>query len=329
MPQNLKELNTIGRYFRKKFGVKVYKVPISIGGFTCPNIDGTVARGGCTFCENDSFSPNLQKSKERFKLHPNNPDNPYINLQIEQLKLQYYTTKKRLEKKFGAKKFLVYFQSFTNTYAPIETLKKLYTTALGLDDVIGLSIGTRSDCVNDEILAYLQELSLQKNRYTNQNNEIWVEYGIQSIYNETLENINRGHTFENVKEWIEKTKKYELLVCGHIIFGLPNETDEMMLNTIKETIKLNIDSVKIHPLYVTKNTLLAQEFKNGDFTPIDEDRYINLLIKSIKMLPNNVTIQRVSAGINDDSLLSPMWCKQKHTQIYKIKQYFLNSKILY
>jgi hypothetical protein len=250
-------------------------------------------------------------------------------LQIQQLKLQYNATKNRLAKKFGAKKFIVYFQSFTNTYAPIETLKTLYNEALKLDDVIGLSIGTRSDCVTDEILQFLKDLSLQKNPNSGQNNEIWVEYGIQSIYDETLEHINRGHNYANIKEWITKTKEYNLLVCGHIIFGLPNETSEMMLNTIKESITLGIDSIKIHPLYVTNNTLLAIEYKNGEFTPIEEEEYIKTLINAIQMLPNDISIQRVTAGIDNDSLIAPNWCKNKHSQINNIKKALKNINILY
>lgn len=237
--------------------------------------------------------------------------------------------KKRLEKKFGAKKFIVYFQSFTNTYAPLDTLKSLYSEALKLDDVIGLSIGTRSDCVNDEILQYLSILSKQHNNNSNQPNEIWVEYGIQSIYNQTLELINRGHDYENIKEWVQKTKDYGLLVCGHIIFGLPNETDEMMLNTVKESINLNIDSIKIHPLYVTNNTLLAIDYKNGEFEPITEDRYINLVVKSLEIVPSSISIQRITAGIDDDSLLAPYWCKTKHNQINNIKKALQKVNILY
>ncbi|QOG11705.1 TIGR01212 family radical SAM protein [Arcobacter sp. FWKO B] len=329
MSEKLKPLNTIGRYFRKKFGQSVYKIPISISGFTCPNIDGTVAKGGCTFCENDSFSPNLAKNSKKFKLHPTMNENPYLTQQIQQLKMQYYATKTRLEKKFGAKQFIVYFQSFTNTYAPINTLKTLYSEALLLDDVVGLSVGTRSDCVNEEILEYLQQLSHQTNPNSNQANEIWVEYGIQTIYDTTLEKINRGHDYQNVKEWIKKTKEYGLLVCGHIIFGLPDETKEMMLNTIKETIKLNIDSIKIHPLYVTNNTLLALEYKNGEFDPINEEDYIELLIETLKILPKNITIQRLTAGINNASLVAPQWCNDKHTQMANIKKALQKANISY
>jgi len=316
----MKNLNTIGRYWKKKHGEKVYKVPISISGFTCPNIDGTVAKGGCTFCENESFSPN-QVDKSKFKLNLTSPENPHIEKQLLQLKMQFDVTKERLQNKFGAKKFLVYFQSFTNTYAPMDTLRALYTSALGFDDVIGLSIGTRTDCITDETLDYLEELSKTK--------EIWLEYGIQSVYDKTLIKINRGHDFANIEEWIKKTKDRNLLVCGHLVLGLPDETQEMMLFSTEETILLGVDSIKYHPLYVVENTLLTNEFKKGRFTPISEELYIDTLVKSIKMLPDDISISRVTAGISDSSLLSPMWCNNKHRQMYNIKQALLKEGLIY
>jgi radical SAM protein (TIGR01212 family) len=318
----VKELNTIGRYWRKKYGEKVYKIPISISGFTCPNIDGTVAYGGCTFCENDSFAPNLLKEKRSdFKLHPNNPLNPILDNQLEQLQIQFENTKRKLVKKFGATKFIVYFQSFTNTYAPIDTLKVLYEKALSFDDVVGLSIGTRTDSITDEILDYLVELQKDK--------EIWLEYGIQTVYDKTLEKINRGHDFSNIKEWILKTKKRNLLVCGHIIFGLPDENQDMMIESVKQSIELGIDSIKFHPLYVVKNTILTKDFNEGKFIPISEKLYIDTLVKSIKILPDNVSISRVTAGIYDDTLLSPYWCNNKHKQMFKIKKALLKAKLVY
>ena len=318
----MRQLNTIGRYFRSKFGCQVYKVPLSIGGFTCPNIDGTVAKGGCTFCENDSFSPNLAKEKQKIKLSPKSLENPFLQMQLAQLELQYNATKARLEKKFKAKKFIAYFQSFTNTYAPIETLKALYEKALSLDGVIGLSIGTRTDCVNDEILDYL--VSLQDKGI-----EIWVEYGVQSIYDETLKTINRGHDAQNLIEWIVKTKAKNLKVCAHLIFGLPNETETMMLETVQKVIELKVDSVKFHPLYVVKNTLLTKDFLNRTFVPIGEDDYIKILVKSLKMLPSEVIVQRTTAGIDNETLLGPLWCKNKHYLVNKIKKSLLKEKIIY
>lgn len=308
----LKNVLTIGRYFKDKFGQKVYKVPISISGFTCPNIDGTVAKGGCSFCENDSFSPNLQEKRAKFKLNPKLTENPYLQNQLNQLETQFTVTKKRLENKFGVTKFIIYFQSFTNTYAPFSTLKVLYEKALSFDDVIGLSIGTRTDCVTDEILDFL----VQKSK----NKEIWIEYGIQSFFDETLKNINRGECVENMKYWIKRTKEKGLNVCGHLIYGLPNESQDMMLETFKQTMDLKVDSIKIHPLYVVKNTLLTNEYKKGKFTPISEELYIDTLTKSLLNLPSNVSVQRVTAGVEDSSLLAPLWCKNKHQQMKNIRQ---------
>ncbi len=308
----MKRVFTIGRYFRKRFGEDVYKVPLSIQGFTCPNIDGTVAKGGCTFCLNESFSPNLAKPSKKFYLSPNSEANPLLQKQLEQVRIQYAATSKRLAAKYGVKKFIAYFQSFTNTYAPLDTLKALYEEALRQPGCVGLSIGTRSDSVTEEILDYLADLSKEY--------EVWVEYGIQSIYDETLKKINRGHDSANVKEWIEKSKEKGLKVCGHVIFGLPDENEEMMLNTVKASIEWGIDSIKIHPLYVVKNTALAVDYLKGKFKPIDEESYIELLVESIKMLPPSISVQRVTAGIEDDTLLAPMWCKNKHLQMKHIRE---------
>jgi hypothetical protein len=296
----LNKLNTFGKYLRKKFKNKVSKIPIGISGFTCPNIDGTVAKGGCTFCLNDSFSPNLAKNANKTFLNLQSKTNPILEQQLQELDRQIITTREAMRANLGSKKFLVYFQSFTNTYAPFETLKALYDKALSYDDVVGLSIGTRSDCVNDEILDYLVELSKTK--------EIWIEYGIQSIYDDTLKKINRGHDSLNVEIAIKEAKRRGLNVCGHLIFGLPDENQEMMLNSAKSAYNWGIDSVKYHPLYVVKNTLLANDYKSGEFEPISKEDYIDTLIKAIKLKPDNISIQRVTAGIDDDSLLAPSWC---------------------
>ena len=308
----MKQIYTYGNYLKDKFGCKVYKVGINISGFTCPNIDGTVAKGGCTFCENDSFSASTDEVQalKGFHLNLDSKENPFLEKQLKQLELQFDSISKRQAKEYGAEKFLVYFQSFTNTYAPFETLKALYEKALSFPNVVGLSIGTRSDSITDETLAYLAELNKTK--------EIWIEFGIQSVYDETLKKINRGHDTANVKEWILKSKKAGLHVCGHLIFGLPNETQEMMLETSKQAYEWGIDSVKYHPLYVVKRTALANEFARGEFTPISEEEYLDVLVKSIEMKPENVSVSRVTAGIDDDSLLAPTWCKNKNIQIKNI-----------
>jgi len=310
----MEQIYTFGTYLKNKFGAKVYKVGINISGFTCPNIDGTVARGGCTFCENDSFSASTDEVKElkSFHLNLNSKENPYLDKQLQQLQFQFDAISKRQTQEYGAEKFLVYFQSFTNTYAPFETLKALYDKALSFDNVVGLSIGTRSDSITEETLAYLSSLAKEK--------EIWIEFGIQSVYDTTLEKINRGHDSANVKEWIIKSKDAGLNVCGHLIFGLPDETQEMMLETSKQAYEWGIDSVKYHPLYVVKKTALANEFMRGEFTPISEEEYLNVLLESIKMKPKHVSVQRVTAGINDDSLLAPQWCRDKNQQVKNINK---------
>lgn len=312
----MKQIYTFGSYLKDKFGCKVYKVGINISGFTCPNIDGTVAKGGCTFCENDSFSASTGETKELkgFYLNLESKTNPNLDKQLTQLEYQFNAISKRQRREYGAEKFLVYFQSFTNTYAPFETLKALYDKALSFDNVIGLSIGTRSDSITQETLEYLAKL--------NETKEIWIEFGIQSVYDETLKRINRGHDSNNVKEWILRSKEKGLNVCGHLIFGLPGETEDMMLQTAKEAYSWGIDSVKYHPLYVVKKTALANDFLKGKFTPISESDYLNVLTQAIKIKPQEISVQRVTAGIDDGSLLSPEWCRDKNTQIKRINKIF-------
>ena len=308
----VKQIYTFGKYLNEKFGTKVHKTAVSISGFTCPNIDGSVAKGGCTFCENDSFSPSLDSVKplKGFHLNLTSKENPFLDKQLLQLQMQFNALSSRQKREYGVNKYLVYFQSFTNTYAPFETLKTLYERALSFDDVIGLSIGTRSDSITDETLEYLGELAKTK--------EIWIEFGIQSVYDETLERINRGHTSANVKEWILKAKKAGLNVCGHLIFGLPGEDKAMMLETAKQAYSWGIDSVKYHPLYVVKKTALANEYARGEFTPITEEDYLDVLNEAILMKPDHVSVQRITAGVDDDSLIAPAWCRDKNEQIRNI-----------
>ncbi len=309
-----KQIYTYGNYLKDKFDAKVYKVGINISGFTCPNIDGTVARGGCTFCENDSFSASTGETQELkgFHLNLDSKENPHLDKQLLQLEQQFNAISTRQKREYGAKKFIVYFQSFTNTYAPFETLKALYEKALSFDDVVGLSIGTRSDSITDETLEYLAKL--------NTNKEICIEFGIQSVYDKTLEKINRGHDSDNIKKWIIKAKELGLYVCGHLIFGLPDESKEMMLETSKQAYSWGIDSVKYHPLYVVKKTALANDFLHKKFTPISEDAYLEVLINSLLMKPENVSVQRVTAGLDDDALLAPQWCRDKNTQVKNINK---------
>ncbi len=318
----MKKIQTFGSYLKKKYGQRVKKIPLAIGGFTCPNIDGTVAKGGCTFCLNDSFSPNLAKNKDKIFLNLNSQENPLLSRQKAQVIEQIKRDKLKFQKELGIKKYIAYFQAFTNTYAPFDTLKELYETALAQKDVIGLSIGTRSDSVQERVYEYLAKLSQEK--------EIWIEFGIQSVFDETLKRINRGHDSKNVEDAIKKAKSYGLNVCGHLIFGLPGENKEMMLQSAKKAYEWGIDSVKFHPLYVVKNTLLANEYMRGDFTPIEFEEYIDVLCSAIEIMPEHIIVQRVSAGIDDDSLLAPAWCGlSKNEQMKRIKQELLKRGYVY
>jgi len=319
----LRQILTFGRYLKDKFGKKVYKVPIALSGFTCPNIDGTVTRGGCTFCENESFNPSMNRVEKikGFSLNMATEKNHLLEKQLLELEFQFENISKRVSNRYGAEKFLVYFQAFTNTYAPLETLKILYTKALSFDGVIGLSIGTRTDSMSEEILEYLEELSQDK--------EIWIEYGIQSIYDETLKKINRGHDYANMEKWILKTKSYNLNVCGHLIYGLPDENSEMMQKSFQKSLDLGVDSLKIHPLYVVEKTALANQYRRGDFEPISEEEYIKNLTLSLKNLPENISIQRVTAGIENDSLISPNWCFNKQRSMKKVREALIKEGIIY
>ncbi len=306
----MRKILTFGRYLKRKFKKRVKKIPLGLSGFTCPNIDGRVAKGGCTFCENESFSPNLAKTK-KFFLSPDSKNNPLLQKQLSEIDFQYNATRGYYEQK-GYERFLAYFQAFTNTYAPIDTLKRLYEHALLQPKCVGLSIGTRSDSVTEEILDYLKELD--------RSYEVWIEYGIQSVFDQTLERINRGHDSKNVEEWIKRSKDKGLKVCGHVIFGLPGESQEMMLTTVEKAIEWGCDSIKIHPLYVVKNTALAVEYQKGKFKPITQELYIDTLIKALKMLPPQMIVQRVTAGIGDATLLAPEWCANKNAQLKAIRQ---------
>ncbi len=310
----MKQIYTFGEYLRQKFGKKIHKVGINISGFTCPNIDGTVARGGCTFCENDSFSASTNEVKELkgFYLNLESKENPYLDKQLAQLTSQFDAISKRQQREYGVEAHLVYFQSFTNTYAPFPTLKALYEKALSFENVVGLSIGTRSDSITDETLKYLSDLA--------KTTEVWIEFGIQSIFDETLKRINRGHDAKNVETWIKKAKDAGLNVCGHLIFGLPGENKEMMLATAKKAYEWGIDSVKYHPLYVVKKTALANEYLRGEFEPISEADYLEVLTQALLMKPEHVSVQRVTAGINDSTLLAPSWCRDKNEQLRHINE---------
>ncbi|HSA07154.1 MAG TPA: TIGR01212 family radical SAM protein [Candidatus Gastranaerophilales bacterium] len=280
---NSKRYNQYSRHLQEIFNCKVYKITID-AGFSCPNRDGTISKNGCIFCDTSgSFS----------QAHSN-------LLSIEK---QLETSITRLKNRFKAEKFISYFQAFTNTYAPVEKLKVLYDSALSHPDVVGLSIGTRPDCIDDEKLDLIS--SYQKDYY------VWIEYGLQSIHNKTLNYINRGHSFEDFVRAVELTKKRAIKTCAHVIIGLPGETKQDMLETAKVLAAMGIDGVKIHLLCVLEGTELENLYKNGDFQVLSSEKYVETVCDFLEMLPPSTTIHRIAGNGLKKLLIAPKWLDEK------------------
>ena len=272
--------NSYANYTRKKFGQRIQKISVN-AGFTCPNRDGKVAYGGCTYCNNDSFSPN--------HLDPG-----------ESIRSQVSQGMKFLKKRYKTDQFIAYFQAYSNTYASLEHLKTLYEAALDFPEVIGLTIGTRTDCMDSEILAYLNELG--KKYY------ITIEYGLESMHDETLRRINRGHDFSNWKETIALTKDYSNIhICAHLIFGLPGETRSMMMQNVEEINKSGINYLKLHQLHIVKNTVLEVEYRKKSFPLFSYADYLSLVVDFLEKLDPEIVIQRLFGEAHPRILIAPHW----------------------
>lgn len=274
---------SFGQYVQQKFGEKVHKLTIN-AAFTCPNRDGTKGIGGCTFCNNVSFSPNAKN--------------------LDSIENQIAQGKAVIIKRTGARKYLAYFQAYTNTYADIGRLKILYDRALSIDGVVGLAIGTRPDCVPNEVLDLLVA-------YQNQGKEIWLELGLQSAFDKSLERVNRGHGFAEYKDACIRARTRNIKVCTHFIVGLPGEVPGQSLISLEKVLALGIDGIKIHPLHVVKCTLLARAWKRGEYTPIGFEDYVATATSMVAMLPQNVVVHRLTGTAAKDILLAPAWCEKK------------------
>ena len=278
---------------RERFGCKVYKLPID-AGFTCPNRDGKIGYGGCTYCYNPSFSPP-------------------ILLQKSSISLQVKYRKALLKRKGKVNKFLVYFQSYTNTYAKVKILKRLYDEAIQDKDVIGFCIGTRPDCVPDEVLDLIESYA--------KDYHIWLEYGLQSMHDETLLRIRRGHNFAQFGDAVKRTQGRNIFICVHIILGLPGEAKEDILKTTRALVRMGIDGIKLHHLQVIKNTRIAKEFSKGEFKVLSLEDYIKLVCDVLELLPARITIQRlVGEVLQDKMLVAPRWNLNKHQILSAIDQ---------
>jgi len=283
-------VHTFGQAMLHRYGERVHKIAID-ADFTCPNRDGSKGRGGCTFCNNVSFSPNG-------RTHPG------ITEQIA-------AGRRVIRKRTGARKYLAYFQAYTNTYADINLLRERYDEALSEPDVIGLSIGTRPDCVADPVLDLLAE-------YQRQGHEIWLELGLQSSFEESLRRVNRGHGFTEYKAAVLASRQRGLQVCTHLIIGLPGETKAHCRTTLQRVLELGVEGLKLHPLHVVKGTQLANEWRRGDYQPLLLDEYVNIATDLVRRTPADVIFHRLTGTASRDILLAPDWCSQKWLVLNRI-----------
>ena len=268
-----------GTWMRERFPYKVQKISID-AGFSCPNRDGKLSKGGCTFCNNESFNPSYCSPKES------------ITEQIER-------GKEFFSKKYPDMKYLAYFQAYTNTYAPLAELQRMYEEALSVKDVVGIVIGTRPDCVEDALLDYLEQL--------NKRTFIIVEYGIESANDETLCKIRRGHTFACSRDAIERTYARGILTCGHIILGLPGEDAAESLRQAPLISSLPLDFLKIHQLQIVKGTALAMQYAQQPFHLYTVEEYIDLIIKYISLLRKDLIFERFVSQCPPEILIAPKW----------------------
>lgn len=287
--------NKFGQYLKEKFGTIVYKVNVD-AGFTCPNRDGTLGVTGCIYCNNDSFRPSKCK-----------PELP--------LKQQIKNGISYLTSRYKAKKFLVYFQPYTNTYASVEELFKFYSEALSIPSIIGLAIGTRPDCIDEEKLEMLQEMA--KKHF------ILIEYGLQSIYDKSLQYIKRGHDYKTFVDAVNMTEGRGIHIGAHIIVGLPTETREEMLLMADEISRLPIKFLKIHQLQVVKETLLAEQYLKEPFHTFGYEEYLDFLVDFIERLSPEIILQRLFATAPEDILIAPIWGKSRQQIIRDIEERFI------
>ncbi|MEW5806984.1 MAG: TIGR01212 family radical SAM protein [Acidobacteriota bacterium] len=275
---------SFGDDLKERFGCRVWKVTVA-AGFTCPNRDGGRGRGGCIYCNNEGFNPNLRQRLES------------IHEQVEK-------GMDLLSKKKRASKFIIYFQPYTNTYASVEDLKNIYDSSLISDDIVGISIGTRPDCVPEEVLDLLESYT---GKYM-----IWLEIGLQSMHDRTLNLINRGHDLATFIDAIIRAKRRRtILLATHIIHGLPGENHEEMMDTVRLVSALGFDGIKFHNLHVMRNTVLERMYREGKVSLLTMEEYVSLVADSLEILPPQTAILRLSGDAPDDILVAPSWCRRK------------------
>lgn len=296
---NTPHYNDYGTWIRRQFPYRVQKISID-AGFTCPNRDGRISTGGCIYCDNRTFNPSYCQRRHS------------VTQQLEE-------GKRFFAHKYPDMKYLAYFQAFTNTYAPLSQLKALYEEALQVDDIVGIVIGTRPDCVSDELLDYLAEL--------NQRTFVLVEYGIESANNDTLLRINRGHSFEQSQEAILRTHQRGLLTGAHIILGLPGEDAAESLRQASIISSLPIDILKIHQMQIIRGTRLAEEFAANPFHIYTVDEYIQLIAEYIQRLRPDLILERFVSQSPKELLIAPHWGLKNYEFTNLLVNYLKQNKI--
>lgn len=286
-----RDLNT---YFRSLFGCRVHKVTVD-AGLNCPNRDGTLSTGGCIYCNakgsgTGAYAQGLS-----------------VTQQIER-------SKARIARRFKTDKLLAYFQSYTNTYAPVEQLQAIYDEALAVENVVGLAVGTRPDCVDEAVLDLLEGYARDR--------LIWIEYGLQSAHDHTLARINRGHDYACFEDAVTATRDRNIRICAHVILGLPGETREDMLATADAIAALHIDGVKLHLLYVVRETPLERLYRSGRYHCLEQREYAQLVCEFIERLPDAMIIQRLTGDPHPKELVAPAWSLQKKETLEMIQSLF-------
>ena len=280
-----------GRSLRERFGGKVWRVTID-AGFTCPNVDGTVTNGGCVYCDNRSFSPNRRL--------------PRVDVRT-----QVSRGVAALWRRYGAERFLAYFQAATNTHAPVDRLRRLYDEALDHPQIVGLAVGTRPDSVPDGVLDLLQ--SYARDRY------VLLELGLQTIHDRTLDWMNRGHHYDAFVDAVGRSRGRGLELCAHVILGLPGESREDMLATADALGSLGVEGVKIHNLHVVRGTPMEEMYHKGEVLIMGREEYVGLVCDFLERLPPTVVVHRLNGDAPPDYLVAPLWCLEKSALLLAIQ----------
>ncbi|MDD5503931.1 MAG: TIGR01212 family radical SAM protein [Candidatus Omnitrophica bacterium] len=271
-------------YLKKRFGAKTHRICID-AGFSCPNRDGRISTLGCVYCDNRAFSYPIRAQA------------------FSSIEEQIASGMLAARKRFKAKKFIAYFQAHTNTYAPRQILKETYDKVRKFKDIVSISIATRPDCVDDDVIRLIAGYAPDY--------EVWIEYGLQSIHDGSLRLINRGHGYNDFLKAFTLTRKYPIKICVHVILGLPGETEEMMMQTAEQMSRLAIDGIKIHPLYVVRGTALERMYNRNKYAPLSLEEYSRILQRFMGLLSDDIIVQRSSAYCPKDMLVCPEWVSER------------------